>query len=100
MFKIIYFSEYLLGEDILVAPVLEQGATSRDVVLPAGSWVDGNDGTVYSGNQTLKDYPAPLDVLPYFIREGSDIADSNVGNTLRINGLLALLIIAVLNVLY
>ncbi|KAJ3631195.1 hypothetical protein MTP99_012339 [Tenebrio molitor] len=61
--------EYLLGETILVAPIIEEGATSRDVVLPSGSWKDGNDGTVYEGPQTLKDYSAPIDVLPYFIKQ-------------------------------
>jgi alpha-glucosidase (family GH31 glycosyl hydrolase) len=58
-----------LGETILVAPIIEEGATSRDVVLPSGSWKDGNDGTVYEGPQTLKDYSAPIDVLPYFIKQ-------------------------------
>lgn len=61
--------EYLLGEKILVAPVIQEGATSRDVVLPTGSWKDGNNGTVYEGPQILKGYPAPIDILPYFIKQ-------------------------------
>lgn len=69
------FSEYLLGEDILVAPILEKGSTARDIVLPSGAWIDGNNGTVYNGNQTLKSYPAPIDVLPYFLKEGSSVAN-------------------------
>ena len=32
--------EFLLGDDLLVAPVLEEGATSRSVYLPHGRWVD------------------------------------------------------------
>ncbi|MCU1406572.1 MAG: putative glycoside hydrolase [Glaciihabitans sp.] len=40
--------QFLLGEDILVAPVLEQGATSRSVVLPPGSWTD-LAGTTFAG---------------------------------------------------
>lgn len=58
-----------MGEDILIAPVLTEKATKRDIVLPKGKWVDGNNGTVYEGNVILKDYPAPLDILPYFFRE-------------------------------
>lgn len=63
--------QFLLGEDIIVAPVLDEGVTKRDVVLPNGTWVDGNNGTVYEGRQVLKNYPAPLEKLPYFIRQGS-----------------------------
>ncbi|EFA02566.2 myogenesis-regulating glycosidase [Tribolium castaneum] len=61
--------EYLLGENILVAPVIQEGATSRDIVLPTGSWKDGNSETVYKGPQILKGYAAPIDTLPYFIRQ-------------------------------
>ena len=56
----------MLGSEILVAPVLEKGARSRNVVFPEGSW-RGPDGTLYEGGQTLT-VPAPLDVLPYFER--------------------------------
>ncbi|KAL1505265.1 hypothetical protein ABEB36_004866 [Hypothenemus hampei] len=61
--------EYLLGEDILVAPVVVEGAISRDVYLPQGQWKDGNNGTVYKGPITLKSYSAPIEVLPYFIKQ-------------------------------
>lgn len=64
------FSEYLLGENILVAPVLVEGKVSRDIYLPVGEWVDQN-GKPYTGPIWLKDYPAELSVLPYFIKSGS-----------------------------
>lgn len=48
---------------------MEQGATSRDVYLPEGSWVDGNDPAVIYEGPIWLDYDAPLDVLPYFIKE-------------------------------
>ena len=65
--------EYLWGRDVLVAPVMTQGTTQRDIVLPAGSdWVDlANPDKVYKGGTTVKDYPAPLDVLPMFVRQGT-----------------------------
>ncbi|XP_018321537.1 myogenesis-regulating glycosidase-like [Agrilus planipennis] len=62
-------TEYMLGEDILVAPVIVEGAVSRDVYLPQGTWIDGNSGTEYEGRQTIRNYSAPLDTLPYFIRK-------------------------------
>ncbi|XP_029165481.1 myogenesis-regulating glycosidase-like [Nylanderia fulva] len=58
--------EYLLGETILVAPVTEEGAISRDVYLPAGTWFDQNLRMTIDGPQWLRNYPAPLDTLPYF----------------------------------
>ena len=32
--------EYMLGPDLLAAPVLEEGASERDVLLPPGEWRD------------------------------------------------------------
>ena len=39
-------SEFLLGDDILVAPVVEKGARTRAIYLPAGTWEDLNSGAV------------------------------------------------------
>jgi alpha-D-xyloside xylohydrolase len=41
--------EYLFGSDILVAPLMETGASERDVYLPPGQWIDYQTGTVYAG---------------------------------------------------
>uniref|UniRef100_A0A336LUM5 CSON001239 protein n=1 Tax=Culicoides sonorensis TaxID=179676 RepID=A0A336LUM5_CULSO len=60
--------EFLLGEKIIAAPVITQGATSRRVYLPAGKWKDGNSETVYTG-PTEFTYQAPLQTLPYFIKQ-------------------------------
>lgn len=64
------WSEYLLGEDILVAPILEQGATSRDIYLPKGRWRDEANPhhPVYKGRRWLRNYKADLATLPYFTR--------------------------------
>ncbi|XP_072377020.1 myogenesis-regulating glycosidase-like isoform X1 [Diabrotica undecimpunctata] len=58
--------EFLVGEKILVAPVLTKGATERDVYLPKGKWKDGNDGTDYQGPVTLR-YTADITTIPFFI---------------------------------
>lgn len=62
------FAEFMLGEDLLVAPVLEEGASSRDIYLPQGSWRDEADPQhpVYDGPMWLDSYPADLWTLPYF----------------------------------
>ena len=58
--------QYLLGSDILVAPVLEQGMVKRQVVLPDGKWEFCN-GEIFDGGRTIE-IDAPLEVLPYFVR--------------------------------
>ncbi|MCM1162779.1 MAG: DUF5110 domain-containing protein [Muribaculaceae bacterium] len=75
--------EYLWGRDVLVAPVLEQGATQRRVVFPDGLWADYRDPSkLYNGGDTII-YDAPLDVLPLFVRTGAIIptADYEMKNT-------------------
>lgn len=65
--------EYLWGRDILVAPVMTQGATERQVIFPEGLWVDySNPSKFYHGGDTIT-YPAPLSVIPLFVRAGSFI---------------------------
>ena len=41
--------EYLFGDDLLFAPIVEQGQTSRPVYLPEGDWVFARDGKTYRG---------------------------------------------------
>lgn len=63
---------YMFGPDLLVAPVMEAGATTRTIYLPKGtSWTDANTKQVYEGGQTVT-VPAPLDVIPVMIRDGKE----------------------------
>ena len=62
---------YLWGPDIYVAPVVTN-SNARDITFPEGDWLDMNDfATIYEGHQTVYSYPAPLQVLPRFMRRGS-----------------------------
>ncbi|KAJ8714336.1 hypothetical protein PYW07_002561 [Mythimna separata] len=73
------WDEYLLAETVLAAPVLTEGATSRDIYLPAGTWYEeGDQERVIEGPIWLRNYPAPLDVLPYFVRDKTKTTDSSV----------------------
>ena len=71
--------QYLWGDEVMVAPVMEQGARSRKVIIPPGQWVDYNNPSVsYEGPDTI-DYKAPLDVLPLFVRAGAFIPLADYG---------------------
>ena len=63
--------ELMLGASLLVAPVVQQGITSRNVYLPAGaSWIDIATDTIYAGGQQIV-AAAPPDRIPVFAREGA-----------------------------
>ncbi len=67
--------EFMIGTDVVTAPVMKQGATSRDIYLPAGQWRDHKTSKAYEGGQWLRNFSAPLDTLPVFVRAGSKAAD-------------------------
>lgn len=64
--------QFLCGDAFLVAPILKEGATSREVYLPDGTWTDWWTGEPTSGPTTLR-VDAPLDRLPLFVRGGAVI---------------------------
>ncbi|WP_161808090.1 glycoside hydrolase family 31 protein [Mesorhizobium sp. 1M-11] len=61
--------QYMLGDDILVAPVAFYGNT-RAVYLPEGEWFDVLSGTYVDGS-TWRIHDVPLDRMPIFIRKGA-----------------------------
>ena len=61
---------YLLGDALLVAPVWTEGARTRNVVLPKGTWIAYDTGRAWTGGQTVT-VDAPLDRIPLFVRSGS-----------------------------
>jgi alpha-D-xyloside xylohydrolase len=68
--------QFMLGPDLMVAPVLEQGARSRRVYLPAGAeWVEAWNGKIFPGGVLIK-VSAPLNRVPAFWRKGSPAAFS------------------------
>lgn len=61
---------YLLGDALLVAPVWAEGARTRTIVLPEGTWIAYDTGRVWKGGQTVT-VDAPLDRIPLFVNAGS-----------------------------
>lgn len=77
--------EFMLGDDILVASVVEPNVYQRDVYLPKdeNGWYDYNTSRWYAGGQTVT-IPAPLDSVPILIRGGS-IIPMNTANVTAMN---------------
>ncbi|KOB70265.1 Glycosyl hydrolase family 31 protein [Operophtera brumata] len=90
---LLIWDEFVLGENILVAPVLEENARSRDIYLPTGTWLEAGDPEkAHAGPGWIRSHPAPLDVLPYFVREvptHNNAGTTGVAAVLMLFGLLA-----------
>ncbi len=66
--------QYMYGEDILFAPIMEKGQVERKVYLPEGNWISVIDKKVYTGKQWL-DVHANLHEYIAFVKEGSDVLE-------------------------
>jgi alpha-glucosidase (family GH31 glycosyl hydrolase) len=63
-------NEYLFGENLLVAPVVEKGAATRQVYLPKGSWYDFWSNEVIEGGREIS-RNVDLETIPLYVRAGS-----------------------------
>ena len=62
--------EYMLGDSLLVAPLLEENADNRTVYLPEGEWIGFFDKKHYDGGQVYT--VSAGKTLPVFVREGTE----------------------------
>jgi len=60
--------EFCVGDELLVAPVLEQHRRDRDVYLPKGVWKDGIDGSLRKGGRWIHHHKAQINQIAYFVR--------------------------------
>jgi alpha-D-xyloside xylohydrolase len=66
-------NQFMFGAEILVAPVLYEGARERRVYLPATSnWIHTGTGVLHAGGQWLN-VAATLETIPVFVKEGSEL---------------------------
>lgn len=61
--------EYLLGKDVLVAPVLKENKTKQKVYLPDDEWIHIETGNIYTGGSYMID--APITKIPVFVRKNA-----------------------------
>ena len=72
--------QFMFGPEIMVAPVLCEGAREREVYLPSGvEWINAWDGTVHPGGQRITAH-APLETIPVFLKK-----DSRLRNILHVD---------------
>jgi alpha-glucosidase len=64
--------QFMIGEDLLVAPILKPDITQRLVYLPAGTWYDYWTNKKHAGGTTIS-VEAPLETVPMFVRAGAMI---------------------------
>ncbi|HYN07974.1 MAG TPA: TIM-barrel domain-containing protein [Vicinamibacterales bacterium] len=62
--------EYLWGRDMLVAPVVQAGATSRRLYLPRGAWIDFWTNERVEGGREI-DRAVDLETMPLYVRAGA-----------------------------
>ncbi len=80
------WDQYMLGRDLLIAPVIEEGATARDVYLPAGRWWHLFEQRWYEAG--WHNVVAALEAIPVFLREGATLplgfdTQMQLGSTMR-----------------
>ena len=63
-------TEFMFGDDLLVAPVIWPGATNRQVYFPPGNWISYDEGFETTGGVS-NIVAAPRDRIPFFVRAGT-----------------------------
>ena len=66
-------NQFLFGKDIMVAPVVEKGASQVKIYLPEGEWIDFSNGTSLYQGKTWIEYPVEIETIPIFVKKGSII---------------------------
>lgn len=75
-----YTEAWMFGDWLLVSPVLGEAQHSKQIYLPAGTWIDYHRGQTYSGGQTIH-YPVNADTwtdVPLFVKQGAIIPNQQV----------------------
>ena len=64
-------TQYMFGDDIIFAPIVEQGQTTKNVYIPDGEWILTKDKKVYT--KGTYEITAEIDEFIAFVKKGSDV---------------------------
>jgi len=65
--------QYMWGENVIVVPITDKGATTMDYYMPSGTWTNIHDFKEVKGRQWIKDEQINISNIPVFVKEGSFI---------------------------
>lgn len=68
-------AQYMFGDDIIFAPITEQGAAETCVYLPEGEWIRTTDKKLFKGGQFIS-ASAKIDEFIAFVKKGADVIDA------------------------
>ena len=74
--------QWLLGESLMAVPLYGDDyatANTRDVYLPEGKWIDYDNGKMYSGPVTLREFPLPIGKTPLFVGGKGIVVEEKFG---------------------
>lgn len=74
--------EYMLGDEMLVAPVFRKGETLRELFVPEGRWVNYWTGEILEGGRNHF-LPAPLNRIPLLVRQGAIIPERQYASSVE-----------------
>jgi len=64
-------SQYMFGDDIIFAPIVEQGQTKKSVYIPDGEWILTKDKKIYT--KGTYEITAEIDEFIAFVKKGTDV---------------------------
>lgn len=76
-------TEFLIGPNIIVTPIVEQGQTSRKIYLPQTNWYCFHTGVKYTPGTHLLENVGLTDLVPLFVKEGFVMISQNTENVVN-----------------
>jgi alpha-glucosidase (family GH31 glycosyl hydrolase) len=77
------FLQFLIGSNIMIAPVTDEGIKQIEVYIPSSDWYNYYTGEQYIYTKKFQNISAPLDIIPIFLKGGSIIPIQEYGNNTK-----------------
>lgn len=77
-------AQYMFGDNLLVAPIVNEGETNKSIYLPSGEWIDFWWGAQRPGGRTIT-YGASVNDIPVFVKAGA-IIPMNLNSQYELGG--------------